>query len=678
MAYDYTGFGASELTTAEQKQLAKGIAAKITGKTSGKAFETAAAAADFGLSQAMLAAEHVGQTQAGSVIKATGSSAAIAYGIVTKAQKGEFKADAAGVVAVAGGVESFIGSVADVAAAAGGSARVVNSIKNWAGVATACAIGGVSMMAGGVPAIAGGLACAFSAISAALSEVFGNPIDYIPPAKPRSIFCLNAEAKQLVATDALRLVKVLRRYYGIKSFTELYNGALYPLGRFVWITKAYTPRPPLDSQGKVSSPQDPIPAHNLATILQLLDYHRCKNPHAANINVRDGYAMLACYRTGIEPAGRGMYLRYNEDNDINAESIANAAFLGRAAVGTYGTPEVAASIVTGGNTDGWPGVTGTTKINLLPFIQVDELINFFAAITDVEFSQYGPGYVGKYRFGSYNPVRFITVRHTGRTGRPDEGPGYSGQCWTNMLRAPDDCRRVDDRAAAGHHDALREYGAMRLMAAFSYLHMMWHWSSDYENLPPNEGGRKDPFILNQQQMYEDRRFADEINSPVDPRQVVQNGSRWSLRSDGGVCPDAPKTRVTRFSSIHSPWGNNTVHVNPVVGGSFAVAQAPTMRKPDVYRNSNINVARIRNSILEHNRLVERAVEEAAKGRLPTSYRVVAAMPLITPQTLIKVTQQMTRFPDWKTRFFQPPKKETGAGGPILLGAAALAALMLLK
>lgn len=700
------GLGA-DYTSSDQKTLARGIAEKVTGKTSGKAFDTASTAADFGLTQVRLAADYISKTQAGRVINAAGSAGAMAYGIVTKAQAGKYKADASGIASAAHDVDQFIGSMLAVGFAAGANPRVLNSIRSWTSVGTTCAVGGTAAItSAGVGAVAGGIACAMSAIAAVLGEVFGS----VPPPRasydqPRSIFVLSRDNKPSVATDAIRLAKVLRHHYGVQDWWSLYSKL--NLTQFAWISgDPYPDRPPTaDASGRVASPDRPIPAHNLGTILQMLCGQQFGwDSSRANINVRDCFAILSNYRTGVEPSGRPLYMRYMSDNDINVETIGNGAFFGRCAAATSSHTRVRARMSGGDNLKGWPGnkmFPYLSSVDFLPFVQVDELINFFAAITYVELAQYGRGYMADYRIGSHNPVRFMTVGDIQSSGKLGSVQGYSSKCITNLRRStqPNACGELDSQAWGGGREALREVGALRLMSAFSYLQMMWQWSSD------DTGKRKDPMVIHE---------ANNITTvPVDPRQLIHHGNgNVSLRVDGGVKPDAPTTTSGGFRGKRTDPARQTEYVAVTTTNDvpFKVASMPSMSGADVYRDSNIDTERIGKAALEHNRIVERAITEAAKHAAPPMpSRAEVFQTILSPTFQSAYAQREENIAAKRDEIFKEfvrtttPEKfrildrafkdvtgqsllkkstvqqqQGGAGGAMIIGAAALAALLLLR
>lgn len=118
------------------------------------------------------------------------------------------------------------------------------------------------------------------------------------------------------------------------------------------------------------------------------------------------------------------------------------------------------------------------------FKRVHELINFFAALTYHEFEtgdktafQYVPG------SGVTLPVRLYAVDDTGGDGcrhdwyDTEDCKQYGNQCWTSGERCgvrTNQCA-YDFRQMIINKDecAMRQLGSIRLMAALSYMHLVW-------------------------------------------------------------------------------------------------------------------------------------------------------------------------------------------------------------
>lgn len=698
LAPGYRGLGADDFSSGNQKALAKGIAERVTGSTSGKAFDVASKVAEFGIGQAMIAADYIGGTQAGKAMRHAGSAGAMAYSIIAKAKDNKYSPDASGVVDAAQDVDRFLGSVLSFAGAAGANQEVLNKISSWTSVGTTCAIGVTAAVTStGVGAVAGGVACAFAVLGQVLAEIFGAEKTAIAGHdRARTIFQMNAENKAMIAGDALRLAKLLRHHYGVRSFRQLVSALDHR--KFTWISQKFPGRPPAGPDRKLTSPEEVIPAHNLDTILHMMAAQQYKeNASFALKRVQDGLAILAEYRNDVEPSGRELFQVYNEDNDINVQTIGNGAFFGRCAAATTSSCRVKGTLLKSNDTRSWPGGNGTHTVDMLPFVQVDEMINFFAAVSRVEQLTYGRGYLQQYRFGLHNPVRFMSVGDSGSISTKwDE---YSRKCWTDLRSESGqdpmrrNCDQLISKVLNGEHAALREFGAMRLMAAMSYLHMSWYWSGDAD--------RQDPLAIDEE--------LNEINAPVDPRQVIHHGGgRVTLRNDDGFMPDAPKSKVARFENARAARDRRSPPVFPTAGKAtitsemgipFNVANAPTMTGWDVYRDSNVNVTYIGQNIANHNALVTKVMREvAARSNVITSSQILQ---LISRQEVAEVVSgeyekkllydfranvaQMS--PEMRQSIidfnkpkeiidFNKPKKESGA--PLLIGAAALAALLLLK
>jgi hypothetical protein len=449
-----------------------------------------------------------------------------------------YTADANGVIAASMDVNAVISSIAKFSQSIGLSPEIAHGIAQWSSVATGCAAGIAAQP------IFGAVACAFTTLTAAFSLIFAEDEIKSPLYNPRSIFTPNPESQPRIAEDMVSLCQVLTRHYGVVRYTDLTKKLVSNIyattgatDDFYWLTTNYPARPPIDpvtNQFAMTQVQEPVPAHNLRSILQIMSSPIKYGHAAAEKNIKDCLAFLAAYRSGFEPAGRGLYRRYDWDNDINVDAIETGAWIGRSAIATTKKPMTNAIIMPGGNVQGHPTVGIPTRwddmkaLDWSPFIAVDELINYFTAITIEELRRRELDSVQNFNIGSYNPVRLMTVRDRNRSGEIEVGePGFSDRCFTNLNRHPDTCQSFPYEIGqpAPSYNVIKQVGAMRLMAAFSYLHIHHMWSNKTPQL------RDDLISVLSQVEYKDE--YEELRIPINPRQTELKGvglfAYWSLK-----------------------------------------------------------------------------------------------------------------------------------------------------
>lgn len=461
-------------------------------------------------------------------------------------RSGKFTADAGGVIDASMAFAKFTESFGKVLSAVGVDDTVVREVVGWSGVAAGCGAGiaaGTTAGVGGT--IVGAVACAFSFVGK-LFESLSAAQYYLPAHEPRSVFAPNPDSQPIIAADAFRLAHVLRHHYGITSYRELYN-RVDSRPTMEWLTARYPREPPQGVQAKTPS------AHNLRTILQMLD-RESGSAAAANRNVGTGLAALAGYRSGLDPAGRSLYMRYDSDHDINVAAVESAAYFARGSIAATGSPRVAFKIHNGGDISNWMERMSSADVqpNLAPFLRVDELNNYFAAVTATELGRGDPiNEVYLKHFGRYNPVKLSFVDNVTRDGQNPKR--FSPSCWTNLRRAgiaicEDDVyeplHSISPPAAL-----LKEFGSMRLMAAFSYMHLTYMWSEKRSDMIADI-----PAVQNEQDLF--------LRVPVDPRQATPSGSVWKLEG-----PDAINAlkHPTTFGLGRTNGMNMGVVMSPIKG-----------------------------------------------------------------------------------------------------------------
>lgn len=528
----YVGLGTIDPTPApssETVKLAEGVALRADPKK-GRPYQVMRAAAIWGATNLDSAVARFSQSQAGKIAVASGNALDVAYEIGKNVADGKYRADAGGVVDIARDSFKMVESVVSVLRAANVSDETLNEIMDWTGVGVSCSAG---IAAAGPWGIA---ACGLGAL-AKLFSYLGQRETLASWDQPRTTFQPNQASMPLIAMDALRLAQVLRHHYGVASFRGMLV-RLETLDEFRWLIRNYPVSPTILGNAVVAQDQKAVPGHNLRSALQLFSFGQGSNAVAARNNVRDGLAFIAGWRHAAfnEPSGRGLYRRYEWDQDVNQRAIGTGAWVGRSAVVTDSTLRARVTVPMIGDTAGWIGTgslsemaQNTRVVDFRPFVVVDELINFFAAVTDRELAipAARDAFINQYRIGQINPTRHLYVRDHDRTGEPP-GDGtssstlYETHCWTNLTRAST-CTGLASGLSlqkAPYTEYLRDAGAARLMAALSFLHQQWAWSDIVPERRKDPVGEIEPISLIDP--------TAEMRLPVDPRQVVPQNGQWTL------------------------------------------------------------------------------------------------------------------------------------------------------
>lgn len=462
--------------------------------------------------------EKFSKTDAGKVVKNSAEAAGHLHAAIKQIKDG--KMDAAGIANVAASGFAMMNNIIGVIAV--GDSATAAEISKWSNTVVNCAVGVAST------GPMGALSCSLQVLSNVLDYITGSAPKRAAWDTPRTLFRPNEITTPLIAADAARLASVLKYYYGVDAYRPLYNRLLaVPEFRpLVGYDDAglYPNRPMTTPQGKVvASDKKAIPGHNLRTILQLM--YIGKGASDAHVSTRDTLAAIAGWRHGgLEPSGRGLFRRYEWDQDVNHHAIATAAYWGRMAIAAGGDPRVKASMKASSDLGGWRimpigGDVRTIEINTRPFIIVDELINFFAGVTRREIDVGGPKAAldlsTQYGIGQHNPTQHLYVKVTDRSGEPPNGASYSEVCWTNLKRSTGQACDLQNKIGPGvGGDVLRDVGAIRLMAAFSFLHQTYLWGHPVEV----ERDKRDPIRT----IPRTGTVIDELQAPVDPRGVLGN------------------------------------------------------------------------------------------------------------------------------------------------------------
>ena len=597
------------------------------------------------------------KTKAGQVVFSSGQAVTNLGKAIKQIKSG--KMDASGIANVAQNGFAMFENIAAIVSM--GNTKAAAEISKWAKVGVNCSAG---IVAAGPW---GGLTCGLQVLSNFLDYVFGG--EHKEDWKtPRTIFVPDRLSVPLIAADASRLASVLKYYYGVESYQQLYQ-RLLGHEEFLWLygsesAGGYPDVPKMDAEGRVVAQDDTsLPGHNLRTILQILSLGM--GASAALNNVRDGLAAVAGWRHGsFDPPGRGLYRRYEWDQDINHHAIGTAAYWGRMASAASQDLRVNAVVMASGDTEGWNRQSlggGRATFDARSFIIVDELINFFGAVTRREVTTEGVqgarSIADRYGFGSHTPTKHLYVSLQDRRGESENvGTSYSKRCWTNLQRSTGHNCSLQSKVGAADNAALRDFGTVRLMAAFSFLHQSYLWSSRYAD----RRWKLDPIRIIAKPTGT---AIDELLTPVDPRTVLGTGLHPNeVPPTAGHRAPVLQRASTRVFSVSGTMANSRTW-DPSIG------YAPAVALP----------LKLEQKINQEQAALQRGLRKA-----PTSQQKTWFLPDVAVRQAQRAMEQagagsglMLRDP-FKYGFVLHEPKKSGAGGVVLLGAAALLAMKFLK
>lgn len=453
--------------------------------------------------------------------------------------KSSFALDAAGVANVAALGQAIVTAIGEIAKLAGGNAAIIDGSIGWAAVGLGC-IASMSM-----GPITGVLGCASALVLKMLASsdaglqwysalVSGTHWD---PRQPRAWLQLTENNSVVIQADAVRLAAVLKYYYGISSTKDLWNRL--PAGDIV----EGTDFPGCYGSGwGICYPEmgNPPTATTLAEIAALLQRHDIDSGSSsgsissASLPITLGIPD----RTKLESQSwtremvAGAPYKFPDLSDVSVSMIEACAAAGRAAIAGSNTARVPYHVVLDGaygHVDEWRPYDASGAI------AVDELINFFSAVTlrqladSVQHASPATAIETQYLLASgpiTMPVRLYSTLVTGRQG-----------CWTandtavntGWGKAPADCTAMNLALAVGNSDleAIREFAGIRLQAAMSYLLMLYKWTNGVGD------------VIADVPLYPPGDIRYELTAPVDPRQAIYHGltkegvAVWALnRADG--------------------------------------------------------------------------------------------------------------------------------------------------
>lgn len=513
---------AQEAFKAAQKDLSKGKS-----PLEKKAWAYAFAAGQMGLMKV------AGNEKAQQILAAANSGMGAAKqmaGVYERLEKGEIKADAAGIIAVSSALNAGISAVAGIGVALGLPPNVAKEVNDWSNVALGCAAGAAANP------IYGGIACAFQFLGKVLSFIKGTPPpEVFKPHEPRAFLMGEGPTVELaMATDATRLASALHHFYGIQSYQHIFDklAALESLQPAIQSTR-YLHN---EAYPRQVSPSKNTPAIDMRVLLYLLDTSN-RTPQQAWQNISDGLMMISLtrgsYARGVN--GRWPFLRFNWDGDLPFWAISQGAAHGRAAVANKGATKAAHLVPWDNNAREaarrWYSPQrplqlmprSIVEVDWAPFVRAEELCTLFGATTIRE-NQIGADLMRAYTEAGL-PVRWRVVRDDDRTGDLRRSGGLSKQYYSNYPTRDGSTVRlsVDDMvsgAVRGDPTSALELGLVRLVGAASFLQLQFVLNRRRGGYAPMDLADVD--LIKQLKKFSAGPEFAEIEAPADPRQVYQN------------------------------------------------------------------------------------------------------------------------------------------------------------
>lgn len=420
------------------------------------------------------------QTAAGkTVTKLVTSGADVAgyvQGIRNEIKPGQ-KIDPSGITNISSMSGKILGTLTDLVKGLGWiDGKIQNEIMEWSNVAVGCA---ASFQMGPV---AGAAMCGLQVLGKLIPAL--SKTDSMPDVdSPRSIFVPTQGQLLIAAADAERLASVLKYKYGLTSYKTIYDNITQQLD-----SAGVYDHPDSGTVNEHSfftdsrypaineSPQRPRAAVDLRVALAALRFQGKDSPGPDSGGGMSGtpWGSTRFTLSTIASSGEGGLI-----GDTNTSRAISSRYI-------YDHDVPVQAIDAGYNR--WVLIddskSAKNAMGLDAFKRVHELINFFAALTYHEFEtgdktafQYVPG------AGVTLPVRLYAVDDTLGDGcRHDwydtEGcKQYGEQCWTSGERCgvrtnhcADDFRQM---IINKDECAMRQLGSIRLMAALSYMHLVW-------------------------------------------------------------------------------------------------------------------------------------------------------------------------------------------------------------
>jgi hypothetical protein len=521
-----------------------------------------------------LKASNASVRKVAEVVNTTGRAGTATAALISGFASGKYEQDASGIT-LAADVSSAAKGLVGVATSFGMPRSVGETATKMVDALAGCAVGiAATAPAGGFTAVAGVVGCAFSMFTA-VSSLFKQPAPEptLAPHVPRTVYAPEQYALQVAAIDAYRLIKVLKPHYEIQSYAELAR-------KFDDITPAVGSYRNYLTAGKY--PPNPrtakVPGVDMRDLLYALSYNM--NPAWTpdqiwrNIDASILFLLTQAFEGredkmmqypppyGYKNHARGHFARMASDSDIPPWLIEIGAMHGRMWIAKngqslrhkyipltssgdlamVGNPSNLQYVLHKGMYNQYSfvarkgfGVDTRREgyhIDLSPFVVLDDLINYFAAVSLQEQKQTTQAL---YKFLQYGlPIRWTTI-NKGDPGYSTDG--YAEQIWSNFdPREPVDSVLSSRRRWTTHGDlltksalyandytALRVVGMLRLMTAATLLHQQYRWTAS--NPSPVTGS--DP--IRELQVVPKSHPFFQFESAIDPRTIYHRpNGKWVL------------------------------------------------------------------------------------------------------------------------------------------------------
>lgn len=378
----------------------------------------------------------------------------------------------------------------------GEAAGVIQEVADYLSIAGGCvAMVGAGAAAGGWGAVGGAVGCGVSILVKVFDKIFGGD----PPPDPyRHMFAAfqpgqSQDWVEVIAKDAQRLAAILKYHYKISSY-EVLQDAMFSKEVAVGDIFYEVPGP---------GTNQPVPGWSFRELLMAAWVTSTSNPVPYHL-ARTPIEMERAERGEGQGAGSG--IRYwNLVTDRYGEpSVSAPRFWNLTAPAIRDVVLGATHAANAGPASG-PGATQAVRIY--------EWINFFAALTKQE--KRG---AALFTYRRPLPVR-LRYAFDKRTGKM-----YSGRYWTSYT---DDWMNGDtwnlaNKLNLDNDEAYMVLGALRLLSAFSYMHLQYNTPNTVTN---NMEGGEFVFGEGRDLIAEVPDFGQGVSTriPVNPRSPVVNG-----------------------------------------------------------------------------------------------------------------------------------------------------------
>lgn len=409
-----------------------------------------------------LAASNKYVAQVGQVVQ-TGLSVGGNVKAIVDKFKSDVPMDVSGVADIAGISHQITSSLTKLAVGFGLSSDVAAEIEAWSGIAAGCASSVASM-----GPYAGGAACGLQVLGKIVDILSAKPAVFDGP---KAIFVPKKDQALVAAADAARLARMLRYGFGTSKYA-------YMAQRMVDVSRgignpylAWPQYPGKDSQ------QKPAVGVEMRSAAAAMCFYLDK-PDDVWISemhpwlTTNHVLVTAGEKEFFGSQGRAWNERdvedaYSLDYDVNCEAISGLAH-------RWHSPYVSEGAA--GVQDWRPGLAG--------FVNLNYLLNAFAALSIHEWQTKRRAAILSYLQPNELPVRLAAVCDSGDGCRYDWAATenyqpYGKWCWTSLNRCDIGtslCQTLRAKLDTGDRCYFRELAAIRLMAAFSYIHMVWMWA----------------------------------------------------------------------------------------------------------------------------------------------------------------------------------------------------------